>query len=142
MPSAKIRFLFSSDLSLASLSPLFKLPHEKAYHPLAVPQHTARCWHATSETPTHNNIKKQLLLLPSQESCSALGVGGSITTSITDRPGQRTIRFWGYRLRNRRGMQNAPPNASEELFLYCRDLFVTLLKRLLFTSRLVSLQCF
>lgn len=31
MPSAKIRFLFLSDLSL-----LFKLLHEKVYHPLAV----------------------------------------------------------------------------------------------------------
>lgn len=85
MPLAKIRFLFLCDLSL---SPLFKLLHVKVYHPLAVPQHTACCWHATSETPTHNNIKKQLLLLLSQESCSALGVGGSITTFVTDHPGQ------------------------------------------------------
>lgn len=69
MPSAKIRFPFLSDLSL---SLLFKLLCEKMYHPLAVP-YTACCWHATSKTPTHNNIKEQLLLLLSQNHVQLLG---------------------------------------------------------------------
>lgn len=127
---------------LISLSPLFKLLHVKVYHPLAVPQHTARCWHANSKIPTHNNIKKWLLLLLSQESCSALGVGGLITTFITDHWGQWTIRFRSYRLRNHIGMKNATQTFLRIFFSYCGDLLVIFIKRLLFTSSLVSLKYF
>lgn len=124
-PQQRSRFFFFFFFCLISLSPLFKLLHVKVYHPLAVPQHKACCWRATSETSTHNNIKKRLLLLLSQESYSALGVGGSITA-----------------FRNHRGVQNAIQIPVRTYFhlveIYS---FLSLLKRLLFTYSLIPLKC-
>lgn len=88
-----------SNFFFCLISPLFKLLHVKVHRPWAVPQHRACCWRATSQTPTHNNIKRRALLLLSQESCSASGAGGSITTFVTDQPAQWTALFLELRMK-------------------------------------------
>lgn len=136
MPSAKIRFLLLSDLSL---SLLFKLLHEKVYHPLAVPH--------TQSAAGMQPVKLQPITTSRNNCCSCYHknpvqlLGWAQSQPLQQITQAKEILVFGATDEEiTEGWKH--PNTSEELFSSCGDLIVILLKNVLLTSGLISLKYF